>query len=391
MATGTTTKIANGQNDPGTEPQLSRPARIRRWLGENLWLVIGGLVVLMMAPSAARDAETPEMRENRAKIEGMTQTERDLLLSNFDSWRKLSPNDRRSLREMHDVVAKDEELSRTLTEYHTWLAGVSSSSYEVRDRILNETDPEKRLRIIEGHLDRKRKEPGPKQPGDQAPYKPDGGNPDPFFTGLQRGPSLFGRDFENVIDVVAEWADVPQPDGNRTPVVVLKFHLNVLEQAGTKLRDIRSGNGPVRVPDKVVAKILEAISNEERRDEIAIVVGDNPAALLMLLLRSIRSEDIRRIAMNNGPMLEEFFETLPPQQRLVLNRLPEKEHTMRVTWMWVEKNIPGAMDSMKRFMRFNREPGQGRFQPGNRRPGQQNPRPFFPNNNRRQSDTSSED
>jgi len=174
-------------------------------------------------------------------------------------------------------------------------------------------------------------------------------------------------------------------------VVVLKYHLNVLDQAGTKLRDMRSGDGPVRVPGKVVADILNAISNEERRDEIAIVVGNNPTALLILLLRSIRSEDIRRIAMTNGPMLDEFLEQLPPQQRLDLKRLPDKERTMRLTWMWVERNIPGAMDSMKRFMWANREPGQGRFQPGNRKPGQKNRRPFFPDRDRDRSDTSSND
>jgi hypothetical protein len=391
MATGTTKKTASDQNSPGTEPPLSRLARVRRWLGENVWLVIGGGVVLMMAPSAARDAESTEMREHRARIEGMTQTERDLLLSNFDAWGKLTPQDRRNLRDMHDVVSQDEGLSETLTEYHTWLASVSSNSYEFRDRLLTETDSEQRLRMIEGQLDRKRKGMGPNQHGGtQGPDDPASG-PEAFFTGLQHGPSLFGRDFEEAIDVIGEWSGVPRPTGERTPMVILKYHLNVLEQAGTKLRDMRSGDGPVRVPGKVVADILNAISNEERRDEIAIVVGDNPAALLILLLRSIRSEDIRRIAMTNGPMLDEFLEKLPPQQRQFLNRMPDRERTMRLAWMWVEMNIPGAMDSMKRFMRSNREPGQGRFQPGNRKPGQENRQPFFPKRDRDRSDTSRND
>jgi hypothetical protein len=391
MATGTTKTHTSDQNNPGTEPSLSRLAGVRRWLGENVWLVIGGCVVLMMAPSAARDAESTEMRENRARIEDMTQTERDLLLSNFDAWRKLPPKDRRRLRDMHDVVSTDEGLSETLTEYHTWLASVSSNSYEFRDRLLTETDSDKRLRMIKGQLDRKRKGMGPNQQGGmQGPNDPATG-PEAFFTGLQHGPFLFGRDFESVIDVIGEWCGVPRPTGERPPVVVLKYHLNVLDQAGTKLRDMRSGDGPVRVPGKVVADILNAISNEERRDEIAIVVGNNPTALLILLLRSIRSEDIRRIAMTNGPMLDEFLEQLPPQQRLDLKRLPDKERTMRLTWMWVERNIPGAMDSMKRFMWANREPGQGRFQPGNRKPGQKNRRPFFPDRDRDRSDTSSND
>lgn len=390
----TETHPAASQQTAATEPPISRLARFRRWVGENVWLVIGGFVVLTMAPSAARDAETPGMRANREKIEGMTQTERDLVLSNFDSWQKLPQKERLRLRAVHDAVSKDEELSRTLAEYHTWLASVSSNSFEIRDRILEEPDLEKRLRIIEGHLGRKRK--GPQTEPQMAPYKPGtdqpgtdqpgGDNPDSFLNAIQLGPSLFGRDFEGAIDVIGEWSGVPRPSEAGTAVGVLKYHLDVLEQAGKKLREMRSGNGPVRVPDKVVTDILNAISNEERRDEIAIVVGDNPAALLMLLLRSIRSEDIRRIAMKNGPMLEEFFEKLPGPQRTFLNRLNEKERTMRLTWIWVEANIPGAMDSMKRFMRVNRE--SGRFQPGNRRPGQENSRPFFPNRNRSQPDNS---
>lgn len=398
MATGTTNQPANAQNAAATEPPLSRLARVKRWFGENAWLVIGGVVVLMMAPSAARDAETREMRANRAKIEGMTQTERDLVLSNFDSWQKLPQKERVSLRAMHDVVSKEKELSDTLAEFHTWLAGVSSNSYEIRDRILDETDPEKRLRIIEGHLGRKRKgaqpEPytGPYEPGgsESGSGEPGSDHPDSFLNMIQRGPILVGRDFEDAIDVIGKWCDVSRPSGSPTPVDVLKYHLDVLEQAGTKLRDMRRGDGPVRVPDKVVADILNAVSNEEQRKQIVNNVSDNPAALLMLLLRSIRSEDIRRIATNNGPMLEEYFEKLPPQQRLFLNRLNEKERKMRLTWMWVEENIPGAMESMKRFMRVNREPGQGRFQPGVRRPGQENPRPFFPSRDRDRPDNSTD-
>lgn len=371
------TRTAIDRDGPVTEPPLSRLARIKRWLGENIWLVIGGCVVLMMAPSAARDAESTEMRVNREKIEGMTQTERDLLLSNFDSWRKLPLSDRRSVREMHEVVAKDEPLSETLAAYHTWLASVSSISYEFRERLFNEKDVEKRLRMIEGHLGQQPKA-GTDQPGfgpgpDEPPYEPIG--QDAFFTGLQRGPSLFGRDFEEVVEVIAKWSGAPDAPLGHTPVEILKYHLDVLEMAGTKLRDMRSVNGPVRVPEKVVTDILNAIANEERKDEIAVMVGDNPAALLMLLLRSIRGEDIRRIAMTNGPMLDEYYEKLPVPRRQYLDRLQEKERSMRIAWMWVEDKMPGAMDMMKRFMRFNREPGDGRFQPGARRP-------FLPNGNR---------
>ncbi|MDA0586482.1 MAG: hypothetical protein O3C17_00580 [Planctomycetota bacterium] len=371
MASESKTRTAIDRDGPATDPPLSRLVRVKRWLGENIWLVIGSGVVLMMAPSAARDAESTEMRANREKIEGMTQTERDLLLSNFDSWRKLPQSDRRSVRAMHEVVAKDEQLSKTLAAYHTWLASVSSVSYEFRERILNEKDVEKRLRMIKGHLGWAPDQPriGP----DEPPYEPIG--QDAFFIGLQRGPSLLDRDFEDVIEVIAKWCGAPNAPPGHTPVELLKYHLDVLELAGTKLRDMRSVDGPVCVPEKVVTDILNAIGNDERKDEIAILVGDNPAALLMLLLRSIRGEDIRRIAMTNGPMLDEYYEQLPAPRRQYLDRLQEKERSMRIAWMWVEEKMPGAMDMMKRFMRFNREPGDGRFQPGVRRP-------FIPNGNR---------
>lgn len=349
------------ENATDTEP--SRLARIRGWLGENLWLVIGCLVVLMMAPSAAKDAETPEMRENRTRIEAMTQTERDLVLSNFESWQKLKKNERDPLRDMHKAVSKDEDLSRTLENYHTWLASVSSDSYELRDRLLKEKDPQKRLRMIEGHL----KRGGPGGNGHSNPGTGSSMDGPDFLVGLQRGPSLFGKDFEEVMVVIGDWAGAPKPPTDRAPMKMLKHHLQVIELAGGKLRGMKSSPGePVRIPEQVVEDYLAAISNRERRDEIAIVIGEEPQALLMLLMRSIRTEDIRRIAMTNSPQLEEYYESMPIQRRKFLDRFQGKDRTMRLAWMWVEDNVPGLMDTMRRYMRSNQ------IRPQNRRPFNQN-------------------
>lgn len=371
-----TSQEPTGQSSTRTEPPQSRLARIRRWLGENLWLVIGCAVVLMIAPSAAREAETPAMRQHRVQIENMTQTQRDLLLSNFDAWRKIPQKDRDRLREMHNVVAWDNELSETLTEFHTWLAGVSSDSYEFRDRILKEKDPRKRLRMIEGHLHGQ-----PTLSNGNSYDSPDGS--DAYLMGLQRGPVLFGRDFEAVMEVIARWAEAPEVPANRTPVTVFKYHIEVIDRAGTKIRNLRSADGPVRVPEELVVDILDAIGTRDRRDEIAVLVGDNPTALLMLLLRSVRAEDMRQIVMTNRPMLNEFYRSLPAPRQKFLDQMPEKERVMRLAWMWAEDNVPATLDLMKRFLRGNRDPGQGRFSPGARRPGQIEPRrPILPNENR---------
>lgn len=353
--------MASDPIENGTEPELSRLARIRRWFGENLWLVIGCFVVLMMAPSAARDAETREMGENRARIEAMTQTERDLVLSNFESWQKLRKNEREPLREMHEAVAKDENLSRTLDNFHTWLASVSSDSYEFRDRLLKEADPQKRMRMIEGHLGH-----GTMGPAKMNPGMTDG--PD-MLVGLQRGPSLFGSDFEEVMSVIAKWAGAPVAPTGRVPVTMLKYHVDVINRAGEKLRNMkRSPSEPVRVPEEVVEDVLAAIANEDRRDEIAFLVGDDPQALVMLLLRSIRLEDVRRIAMTNSPMLEEYYQSMPLSRRKFLDRFSGKERVMRLAWMWVEDKVPGAMDTMRRYLRANGQP-----RPQIRRPFNQNP------------------
>ena len=355
--------MASDPIENGTDPELSPLARTKGWLGENLWLVIGCLVVLMMAPSAAKDAETPEMRENRSRIEAMTQTERDLVLSNFESWQKLKKNERGPLRDMHEAVSKDEDLSRTLENYHTWLASVSSDSYELRDRLLKEKDPQKRLRMIEGHL----KRGGPGGNGHSNPGAgPSVDGPD-FMIGLQRGPSLFGKDFEEVMVVIGDWAGAPKPPSDRVPMKMLKHHLQVINLAGDKLRAMKNSPGtPIRIPEQVVEEYLAAISNLERRDEIALMIGDDPQALLMLLMRSIRTEDIRRIAMTNSPLLEEYYESMPIQRRKFLDRFQGKERTMRLAWMWVEEKVPGLMDTMRRYMRSNQ------IRPQNRRPFNQN-------------------
>jgi gas vesicle protein len=355
--------MVSDPNENETDPELSRLARIKGWLGENLWLIIGCVVVLMMAPSVAKDAETPEMRENRTRIEAMTQTERDLVLSNFESWRKLKKNERDSLRKMHEAVSKDEDLSRTLENYHTWLASVSSDSYELRDRLLKEKDPQKRLRMIEGQF--KRGGPGGKghsNPGTGPSFV----GPD-FMVGLQRGPSLLGRDFEAVMVVIGDWAGVPKPPTDRVPMKMLKHHLQVINLAGDKLRTMKtSPRASVRIPEQVVEDYLAAISNRQRREEIALMIGDDPQALLMLLMRSIRTEDIRQIAMTNSPLLEEYYKSMPIQRRRFVDRFQDKERMMRLAWMWVEEKVPSLMDTMRRYMRSNQ------VRPQNRRPFNQN-------------------
>lgn len=366
------TRKVSDSTEIGTDQPLPRLARIRRWLADNLWLLLGCFVVLMIVPSAAKDAETPEMREHRVRIEAMTQTERDLLLSNFETWRRLPRKDRDSIRKMHSAVAEDENLSRTLERFHTWLASVSSDSYEFRDKLLNEPDPLNRLRMIEIQLNHRSAPVSQPGDGNRGTTGSPADGPD-VMAGLLRGPSLFGTDFEKVISVIARWSGAPDVPPERTPVAILTCHINVIKAAGEKLRTLRrTGKGPVRIPDELVQDILNAIANEERRQEILLTVGDDPQALVMLLLRSIRSEDIRRLAMTNAPMLEEYYQSIPAQRRLFVDRFSGKERIMRLAWMWVEEKIPGAFDTMGRNMRNN---------------GQQRPvrRPFNQNFNRPQS------
>jgi len=96
------------------------------------------------------------------------------------------------------------------------------------------------------------------------------------------------------------------------------------------------------------------------------MIGDDPQALLMLLMRSIRTEDIRQIAMTNSPLLEEYYKSMPIQRRRFVDRFQDKERMMRLAWMWVEEKVPSLMDTMRRYMRSNQ------VRPQNRRPFNQN-------------------
>ena len=54
------------------EPVPQKTNRMLRWFSDNRWYLAGTVVVLMMARSEAKRAETPTMKRNRQAIEEMS-------------------------------------------------------------------------------------------------------------------------------------------------------------------------------------------------------------------------------------------------------------------------------------------------------------------------------
>ncbi len=96
---------------------------------------------------------TPEesklFAERRIRIAGMTHAEVEQLKRNYDEFRKLSPERRKTLQELDDEVKQDTanggHLLKLMTDYNRWLSTLSPFDQE---RILSKTDPVERAQLV---------------------------------------------------------------------------------------------------------------------------------------------------------------------------------------------------------------------------------------------------
>ncbi|MFP6763902.1 MAG: hypothetical protein VB858_09795, partial [Planctomycetaceae bacterium] len=151
--TNTAKQTSVNDNQIGTDPTLSRLVRLRHWFRDNTWLVIGCAVVLVIVPSGAQDTESPDHRKRRQTPAEPKLTERERLTAN-QAWNLLSPRKQAAMRELHAAVLDDSELGETLADYHAWLAAIPGDPDIIRDKILNEQDPWKRVEIVRQHLEK---------------------------------------------------------------------------------------------------------------------------------------------------------------------------------------------------------------------------------------------
>jgi hypothetical protein len=127
----------------------SRPRAI------TLWAAL--FAVVLLSGTTTEDADRVESR--RHKIELLSQSERNRLKRNYETYLKLSPERREQLFKLHDELEQDAKngghLQKLLDQYNTWFCKLSPFD---RDKLLSTADPGERAQLVQKLLEEEQKQ-----------------------------------------------------------------------------------------------------------------------------------------------------------------------------------------------------------------------------------------
>lgn len=352
-------KTDESSNDD--ESASTKPNRIRGWFSDNRWYLAATFVVLMMARSEAKRAETSAMQRNRQAIEEMSRVERDRLRHNQQQFEKLSRQEVQRVRSIHTAAQNEPQLDKTISEFHSWLATLSLPE---REKLLATTNVEDRLQIVR----RLKAKPEPSPPG-QA-FKP---------TLDMAARSQFGNlrvpihDYEQMMTAGAEWVSLPAGPANRTSLGQLEYHASVLAAImdkilpGWQTAANRTGNRPRPMfSDELRQILLEQLSDSGMRRAIQGRPSNTQNMMVMTLMARGLFDETRRVAVSLKPTDEELdrvIQNLPDSRRKFIENMPKEMGDRYLQQMWVARRLsPDAGQSLSRLWSMfdkllNRPPG----------------------------------
>jgi hypothetical protein len=368
--------------------------RFLTWLSDYAWLLAGCLFVLVFVQSGSDQAEDASMRENRERIEDMPRTDRERLRHNQSEFESLTADEEKRCRELHNAIAQDDKLDRTLSAWHNWLATLS---IDQREKIMRTKDTAERIKLIRSVHDQER--PRRDWPGRRM-----------FDGQWGRGPKSsvrFGtQDYEAMLQSAGRWCEIATEPTSRDPKAILAHHVLIV----TELLDrvfpgwdrFGSPNGPrmSRPRPEFPAELRDSLINAIRDPAIKRMLRDRSdseqsaaSQSFMLMSFFVRGlfDEARRLVAQQRPTEDDrlaIYLKLPEEKRAELDRLPREFFNNRIQWMSMLKTLDP--DTAHRFDRLSnllermssRGPGSGQ-NPGRRpegdglgRPGERPPGRF---------------
>lgn len=330
------------------EPVSEKPNRILAWLSGNRWYLAGTLVVLMIARSEAKRAETPAMRGNRQVIEEMSRVERNRLRHNQEQFENLSRRGVQRVQRIHDAAQNNQRLDKTIAEFHSWLATLSLGE---REELLATVNVEDRLQIIR-RLRAKAESPPSKQE-----FKP---LPDMVTRTQFANLRMSLHDYEQVMIAGAKWVNLPSEPANKTALGQLEYHSSVLAaildkiHPGWRTSMSRTGNRPRPMfPDKLRKAMLTKLSDPNIRQAISGRAVNIQNMMVMTLLARGLLNETRRVAVFLKPTDEELdrvFKNLPDDRRKDIAVMPKELGDLFLQQVWVTRRLsPKAEESLSRI------------------------------------------
>ncbi|MGZ0170873.1 MAG: hypothetical protein ACKVHE_15065 [Planctomycetales bacterium] len=346
------------------ESVSKQPDRILGWFSDNRWYLAGALVVLMMARSEAKRAETPVMQRNRQAIEEMSRVERDRLRHNQQQFETLSRQEVQRVKLIHDAAQKEPQLDKTIVEFHSWLATLS---WTEREELLATSNAEDRLQII------RRLKAKAEPPPTSKEFKP---ALDMAMRTQFANLRVPLHDYEQMMRAAAEWVRLPSGPTNKTPLGQLEHHTSVLAAVLDKILPSwrtavsRTGNRARPIfPDELRKVLLSRLSDTNMRRAITGRPANTQNMMVMSLLSRGLFDETRRVAVSLKPTDEEIdraFQNLPEARRKAIGNMPKEMGDRYLQQMWVTRRLsPKAGESLSRLWSMfdkllNRSPnGQG--------------------------------
>jgi hypothetical protein len=224
----------------------------------NLWAAL--FAVVLLSGTTTEDAERVESR--RHKIELLSQSERNRLKRNYETYLKLSPERREQLFLLHDALQQDAKngghLQKLLDEYNTWFCKLSPFD---RDKLLSTADPGERAQLVQKLLEEQKQRLARTT---RAPF--------PLMAlRFEGGAALLSSSELDVVLTAVEQKYLRDESRNRQAKssAPRDRHLQVLRSTMDQLRREREG-GTRMLPREtaLIETILDAIPNENIKSQV---------------------------------------------------------------------------------------------------------------------------
>lgn len=316
------------------------PRRVFRWGRENRWYLAATFVVLMMARSEAKRAETPAMQRNRETIEAMSRIERDRLRHNHQQFQKLTASDLKRVKAIHHAVNSEPQLAETVSQFHTWLATLPLSD---REELLALSDPEDRLQMIR----RLQAETGSGRFTEQIPPSSEMGAR-LQYSNLRVSP----QDYSRMMRAAAEWAEPGSEPDAKTPVERLAYHTSVLAEIMDRIVPQwrfpggRTGNRPrPSFPDDLRHAVLTQLTDPVMKRMIQSRPSAQQNMLAMMLLARGLLEESHSVIRSLRPTdaeLDRVYQNLPEPRRRVLDSMSKEAADRQLQQQWLSRRLPAV-------------------------------------------------
>lgn len=146
----------------------------------RIWLLLSLLAVPALSPFLARgDAQKRQVRQaNHDQIAAMSESERQRLERNFESFQRMTPDEQAKVRSFHQELQRDlserqGELTAVLNDYQNWLTTLQPFE---RDQLANAASPQERIILMKRIVERQRERTAARSM-QRGPLPPPGDDP----------------------------------------------------------------------------------------------------------------------------------------------------------------------------------------------------------------------